>query len=87
MIYRCECRDGCACQTDPGPAAFEVTRPEPDGKGAQVLKVCTRCHLTGDEDETLLVTEEDPIAPFLEHDPLGVFAILSYLDSTECPEN
>ncbi len=71
---QCECRDGCQCKAVAGPAAWTINR---DGR---ILKVCSRCTLSGDTDRKLLVTDETPLAPFEEYDFLGAFLICSYLN-------
>jgi hypothetical protein len=71
---QCECRDGCRCEAFAGPAAWTVNR---DGR---ILKVCSRCTLSGDTDRKLLVTNETPSAPFEEYDDLGFFLICSDLN-------
>ena len=47
MSEMCECQDGCDCAQVPGPAALVVMR------GGAVMKVCTRCHLTGDDNRVV----------------------------------
>jgi hypothetical protein len=68
----CECRDGCRCEHSPGPAAFSLKR------GAQSLKVCTRCDLSGDTDKKLLLASDTPIKLFADYDLLGAFCFANY---------
>lgn len=65
----CECVLGCQCQIIRGPAAFQVER------NGRTLKVCTRCNLSGDRNQKLLVGMNDPMRVFMNYDPLGAMAI------------
>lgn len=71
----CECTDGCqTCSKDGkrGPAAYLVTR-----KDGRILNVCTRCTLSSDIYEVLLVTPKDDPNIFFAYDSLGA-AIITY---------
>lgn len=76
----CECRDSCACETNPGPAAWDVLR---DGRR---LKVCTRCTLSGDADRKLLVKKTDVVGPFLAYDAWGMCVVALELVDEEPEE-
>ena len=76
----CECRDGCQCERNPGPAAFVVTR---NGKD---VKVCTKCDLSSDRaTKRSLFTMETPLEPYRRWDALGAFCIAmrAALDGSE----
>jgi hypothetical protein len=69
-MTECECRDGCPCAENPGPAALLVLR------NGNPLHVCTRCCLT-EVDQVLFITvpTDPPPQEFLEYDLLGCFAL------------
>lgn len=67
----CECRDGCQCQDNPGPAMHIIER-----KG-KVMNVCSRCDLTGDTmiSRFALNREELSAAALLEYDPIAALML------------
>lgn len=69
---RCECRDGCQCRGNPGPAAYRITR------GKKRMIVCTRCTLRmrGDKDFKLLLGAKTNMKPFWDYDALGTFCLV-----------
>jgi len=66
----CECRAGCACCEQAGPAALQVRR------GDLILKICTRCLLSGDLDRTVLLRGSDEIGTLWEYDCLGMMVLV-----------
>lgn len=78
----CECRGGCQCEVQAGPAAYEVTR---DGK---VMRVCTRCDLLEDAPtKRLLVTRNDDAQAYYDWDVLGLVCIAGALSDQETVES
>ena len=74
---RCECTRGCKCSCQPGPAAYLVERC------GQQLKVCTCCHIAGDQVVKILVDPRNDPFPFIQYDPLGALALKEYLQAQE----
>lgn len=75
----CECDSGVVggCCLGNGPAAFEVVR---DGK---IVRLCTQCDLSSDKDKKLLVTEDDNMDIFADHDALGGLVIVGMLEQNK----
>lgn len=77
---RCECSSGKRvgfrpCCGGEGPAAYAATR-----NGNPIL-LCTRCIISTDGPEALLVTLDDSIRPYRDHDKLGAALIMAELSS------
>ncbi len=72
-MNKCECRLGCRCAENPGPAAILVMREgEPAPK-----HVCTRCHLRNtDQVLSITVPTNPPPMALLEYDALGWAALV-----------
>lgn len=75
----CEC-DTCAVCAGFGPAAFEVKR---DGK---LMRLCTKCDLSGDAEKRILLDDGTPVAPFWDWDALGAMCLIGMaLDEKNAP--
>lgn len=59
----------CACEKEPGPAAYAVLR-----SGKQV-DVCTRCVVSTDRMLLILTSPFDNPDPYAKHDPAGAFVL------------
>lgn len=65
----CECRQGCQCEVEAGPALFNIVRDK------KPMKVCSKCTISGDSDRSFLFQREDSIAPFVKYDNEGVMLL------------
>ena len=69
----CQCRQGCQCEAQAGPAAYHVTR------GGLAMRVCTYCILSSDTNRELLVTWEDNPDTLGRYDAPGTILIANEL--------
>lgn len=69
---KCECTCG-TCDTEPGPAAYMVTR------NSREMIVCTRCRKSMDQNPVLLVNKTDSCEVFIHYDQLGFMMMVSDL--------
>ncbi len=68
----CECRDGCQCQDNPGPAMHIIER---NGK---VMNVCSRCDLTGDTMIKRFALNRETLSAeaLIEYDPIAALMVM-----------
>lgn len=71
MKKMCECRDGCACEHNPGPALYQVRR------GEKAMNVCSKCTGAYGEEQIALLTDNISPQEQLAYDALGLIALIA----------
>jgi len=72
-IIECECRDGCQCSADPGPAMHLIER------GGKRMQVCSRCTLPEDTDIEKFAVNRNALTfkDVMDYDPIAAFLLLA----------